>query len=77
MHLIRLEPTARPDYAMMLELGVARTSEVVLMSLSLSRTATVALSEFIGVDEWSRSEALEWLSAQNLDGLGVPLLLQR
>lgn len=72
-----LEPTARPDYAMMLELGVARTSEVVLMSLGLSRTATVALSEFIGVDDWSRSEALEWLSAQNLDGLGVPVLLQR
>lgn len=72
-----LETVARPDYAMMLELGVSRTSEVVLMSLGLSRTATVALSDFIGVDEWSRAEALEWLAAQNLDGLGVPVLLQR
>ncbi|GAB3201689.1 DEAD/DEAH box helicase [Nocardioides hungaricus] len=72
-----LETAARPDYAMMLELGVSRTSEVVLMSLGLSRTATVALSDFIGVDEWSRTEALAWLAAQNLDGLGVPVLLQR
>jgi hypothetical protein len=72
-----LEAMPRPDYAMMLELGVSRTSEVVLMSLGLSRTATVALSDFIGVDEWSRTEALEWLAAQNLDGLGVPVLLQR
>ena len=72
-----LETAARPDYAMMLELGVSRTSEVVLMSLGLSRTATVALSDFIGVDEWSRTEALTWLAAQNLDGLGVPVLLQR
>lgn len=72
-----LETAARPDYAMMLELGVSRTSEVVLMSLGLSRTATVALSDFIGVDEWSRAEALAWLVGQNFDGLGVPVLLQR
>ncbi|MDO4256338.1 MAG: helicase-related protein [Kocuria sp.] len=72
-----LESAARPDYAMMLELGVSRTSEVVLMSLGLSRTATVALANFIGVDTWSRAEALAWLAAQNLDGLGVPVLLQR
>jgi len=72
-----LETGARRDYAMMLELGVSRTSEVVLMSLGLSRTATVALSDFVGVDEWSRTEALAWLAAQNLDGLGVPVLLQR
>lgn len=72
-----LETAARADYAMMLELGVSRASEVVLMSLGLSRTATVALSESIGVDEWTRAEALEWLAAQNLDGLGVPVLLQR
>lgn len=72
-----LETAARADYAMMLELGVSRASEVALMSLGLSRTATVALSEFIGVDEWTRAEALEWLAAQNLDGLGVPVLLQR
>lgn len=71
------EAVDRPDYAMMLELGVSRSSEVVLMSLGLSRTATVSLSDFIGVDEWSRTEALAWLAEQNFDGLGVPVLLQR
>lgn len=72
-----LELASRPDYAMMLELGVSRTSEVVLMSLGLSRTATVAIAQYIGVDEWERPEAIEWLAAQNLDGLGVPVLIQR
>ncbi|WP_309133137.1 DEAD/DEAH box helicase [Brevibacterium sp.] len=72
-----LEPTNRPDYAMMLELGVSRTSEVVLMSIGLSRTATVALAQYIGVDSWTRAEALDWLGRQNLDGLGVPILIQK
>lgn len=72
-----IKATPRADYAMMLELGVSRPSEVVLMSLGLSRTVTVFLSEFIGVDEWTRAEALEWLAAQNFEGLGVPVVLQR
>lgn len=72
-----LEPTDRPDYAMMLELGVSRASEVVLMSMGLSRTATVAIAEHIGVDSWSRTEAVDWLASQNLDGLGVPVLVQK
>lgn len=65
------------DYSMLLELGVSRNSEVVLMSLGLSRTATIILGEFVGVDEWSGREALAWLSELNLDGLGVPALIQR
>lgn len=65
------------DYSMLLELGVSRGSEVALMSLGLSRTATVTLGEFIGVDEWSGREALAWLEEQNFDGLGVPALIQR
>lgn len=72
-----VETPPRADYVMMLELGVSRKSEVVLMSLGLSRMATVALSEFITVDEWTRAKALEWLAVQNFDGLGVPVLLQR
>jgi hypothetical protein len=62
---------------MMLELGVSRSSEVALMSLGLSRTATVVLADYVGVDDWSTAEALSWLAAQNLDGLGIPVLIQR
>lgn len=65
------------DYAMLLELGVSRGSEVVLMSLGLSRTATIKVGEFVSVDDWSSKEALEWLSEQNLEGMGVPALIQR
>lgn len=62
---------------MMLEHSVFRSSGVVLMSLSLSRTAIVAHSDVIGIVEWSLAEALAWLTDQNLDGLGLPMLLQR
>ncbi|MFV4912837.1 helicase-related protein [Microbacterium lacticum] len=72
-----VEPTDRPDYAMMLELGVSRASEVVLMSMGLSRTATVTIAEHIGVDSWSTAEAVVWLASQNFDGLGVPVLIQK
>ncbi|WP_454140927.1 DEAD/DEAH box helicase [Microbacterium lacticum] len=72
-----MDEIERPDYAMMLELGVSRSSEVALMSLGLSRTATVVLADYVGVDDWSTAEALTWLAAQNLDGLGIPVLIQR
>lgn len=72
-----LELKDRPDYAMMLELGVSRASEVVLMSMGLSRTATITIAQHIGVDSWSRSEAIEWLRRQNFDGLGIPVLIHK
>ena len=46
---------------MMLELSVSRPTEVSLMSLGLSRTSAVALSELIIADDLSREAALEWL----------------
>jgi hypothetical protein len=65
------------DITMLLELGVSRPSEVVLMSLGLSRTATVALADFVTVDAWTASESVQWLKHLNLEGMDIPLLLQR
>lgn len=62
---------------MMLELGVSRTSEIVLVSMELSQTATVTIAEHIDVDSWPRAEAVAWLPSQNFDGLGVPVLSQK
>ncbi|WP_394279529.1 DEAD/DEAH box helicase [Microbacterium sp.] len=68
---------ARIDFPMMLELGVSRPSEVVLMSMGLSRTATVALAAYVTADDWTTDECLAWLTAQNLEGFDLPKLIQR
>jgi hypothetical protein len=66
-----------PDVSMMLELGVSRTTEVSLMALGLSRTSTVALSEYIVPDELTPSEALAWLRERDLATLPLPALVRR
>lgn len=72
-----LDTPARPDVTMMLELGVSRPTDVSLMSLGLSRTATTQISEFIADGQLNTAEALDWLSEQNLSSLGIPAMIVR
>lgn len=65
------------DVTMMLELGVSRPSQVVLMSLGLSRTATLAISSLIRRDDWTTQEALEWLRATNFASIDIPVALRK
>lgn len=65
------------DVTMMLELGVSRPSQVALMSLGLSRTATLAVSSYIGTDDLSPPEALAWLRATDFSSVNIPKALQR
>lgn len=64
-----------PDISMMLELGVSRTTEVSLMTIGLSRTSAVALSEFIVEEAFSREEALTWLRERDLEAYPLPNLV--
>lgn len=66
-----------PDIAMLLELGVARGTELALISLGLSRSTTIAVSEFIVADELSAAECLDWLRRRDLEALGLPALMTR
>jgi hypothetical protein len=66
-----------PDISMMLELGVSRGTEVSLMALGLSRTAAVALSEFITPDDLSREQAARWVRENPASWEGLPTLVQR
>ncbi|SHI71155.1 DEAD/DEAH box helicase [Tessaracoccus bendigoensis DSM 12906] len=68
---------ARPDVTMMLELGVSRPTDVSLMSLGLSRTATIQVSEFIADGSLTTPEVLEWLKEQDLSSIGVPAMIVR
>lgn len=66
-----------PDIAMLLELGVSRKTELSLMSLGLSRSTAVALSEFIADDELTAAECIEWLRARDFEPLNLPKLVVR
>jgi hypothetical protein len=72
------EPLASemPDLNMMLELGVSRDTEVSLMTLGLSRTSVVAVSEFIIDDSLTREQCLAWLREQNLAALDLPAIVR-
>lgn len=66
-----------PDITMMLELGVSKITEVSMMALGLSRTATIAMSKFINEDHLTPDEVIVWLQRQNIEGLNLPVLVQR
>lgn len=68
---------ALPDVAMLLELGVSRTTELSLMTLGLSRSAAIAIGEFIAGDELTANECVTWLQASDLEALAIPALIRR
>lgn len=65
------------DLPMMLELGVSRKTEVSLMALGLSRTAVVALAEYLVEDELTPDECLAWLQKIDIDSLGLVRLIAK
>lgn len=71
------EAVALPDIAMMLELGVSRTTDMSMISLGLSRTTAVALAEFVFADDLTPAAALGWLRERPLDSLPLPGLVLR
>lgn len=66
-----------PDVAMLLELGVSRTTEVSMITLGLSRTTAIAVSEFIIEDDLGPTRCVEWLQAAELESLDLPELVRR
>ncbi|MYD86007.1 MAG: hypothetical protein F4Y14_07375 [Acidobacteria bacterium] len=66
-----------PDVSMLLELGVSRTTELSMISLGLSRTSAVALSEHVIDDELGTQQCLQWLRQRDLEALALPVLVQR
>lgn len=64
-----------PDIAMMMELGVSRTTELSMMSIGMSRTSAVALSEHIIEDELDPVECIAWIEDHDLEAIGLPALV--
>lgn len=66
-----------PDVAMLLELGVSRTTEVSMITLGLSRTTAIAVSEFIIEDDLDPTRCIGWLQAADVESLDLPELVKR
>ncbi|WP_145926815.1 DEAD/DEAH box helicase [Amycolatopsis orientalis] len=66
-----------PDIGMMLELGVSRVTELSLMTIGLSRTSAVGVSEYISADDLQPDQCLEWLRDAELGALDLPVLVRR
>lgn len=64
------------DLSMMLEMGVARTTELSMMTLGLSRASAIALEKYVVPDTLTRDECIRWLTEQDLDSLDVPALVR-
>ncbi|HRE01051.1 MAG TPA: helicase-related protein, partial [Ilumatobacteraceae bacterium] len=64
-----------PNVAMLLELGVSRTTELSLLSLGMSRSSAIGLSEFIVSDDLTRDECIAWLDSRDLEQLNLPTLV--
>jgi hypothetical protein len=68
---------ATADLSLYLELGVHQATQISLMSLGLSRTSTLAISELIANDELDREGARAWLDAGTWVDADLPALVRR
>lgn len=71
------EAASLPDISMMLELGVARTTEVSMMAIGLSRATAIALEEFVSQDDLTPEECEEWLRQASIETMDLPELVKR
>lgn len=64
------------DFNIMLEFGVSQTTQVSLVSLGLSRTSSIALSDLIARDDLTPRECVDWLRGRDLEALPLPVLVR-
>ncbi|GAA4724187.1 DEAD/DEAH box helicase [Brevibacillus fulvus] len=66
-----------PKLNIWLEFGASQQTQISLMSLGLSRTTAIALSELIVHDNYNTDQCLEWLNTVNLESLELsPIIIQ-
>lgn len=65
------------DLNVLLEFGVSQTTQLSLMGLGLSRTSTVAISEYISNDSLDEGRCLAWLQENDWMTQDMPELVKR
>lgn len=65
------------DIAIYLELGLSQETQISLVSLGLSRSTAIALSEVIEADALTDSACLDWLESNPWHEFSIPELMKR
>lgn len=66
-----------PELNIWLEFGASQNTQIALISLGVSRTAAIAVAEFIAQDNLTRAQCGEWIKNTNLQSLDLsPILLR-
>jgi hypothetical protein len=65
------------DLSVFLELGVNQRTQISLLSLGLSRTAAISISEIINNDEFDESRCIAWLEENPWNSQDLPALVVR
>lgn len=60
-----------PELSLWLEFGVSQGTQISLMSLGLTRTSAIAISEYIVDTDLTPKQCIEWLKEHNLDSLDL------
>lgn len=66
-----------PEIDMLLELGVSQPTQMTLLALGLSRSTTIAVTEYMLGENLTREECIAWLRDADLDVLPLPVLVRR
>lgn len=65
-----------PSLNIWLEFGASQSTQISLMNLGLSRTTSIALSEYITADNYTSRESLEWINDTDIDQLDLSEIIK-
>lgn len=65
------------DFNIFLEFGVSDHTQISMMSLGLSRTSAILLSEYITDDSLGKEDVLRWLRLFDFAGIDLPDMVER
>lgn len=65
-----------PDLKLWLEFGVSQKTHLSLLSLGLSRSSVIELTEYVTNSEMSKVECFEWMKSLNLDQLDLSVIIR-
>ncbi len=66
-----------PELNMWLEFGASQDTQISFISLGISRTAAIELTEFVARDNMTRDECIQWLKETQFDGLDISPIIRR
>ena len=65
------------DLNILLEFGVSQQTQISLLSLGLSRTSAIELSDIISADNFDENDCINWLAVNEWRAMDLPVIVIR